>query len=82
MILYCRLHDHHKALRVLAVTLNDVNASIRYCKKHAGHEGFIALLDMLLNPGEGRDPMYTEACQVIFELVGIAPSSSGNNLSF
>lgn len=50
---------------MLAVTLNDVQASIRYCKKHAGHEGFIALLDMLLNPGEGRDAMYTEACQVV-----------------
>lgn len=49
---------------MLAVTLNDTNAAIRYCKKHAGHEGFIALLEMLLRPGEGREPMYTEACQV------------------
>ncbi|GMH35213.1 hypothetical protein BSKO_03081 [Bryopsis sp. KO-2023] len=65
VILYCRLSDHPKALRVLAVTLRDINGAIRYCKKHAGHEGFLALLEMLLRPGEGREPMYTEACQVL-----------------
>lgn len=64
VILYCRQLDHPKALRVLAVTLNDINSAIRYCKKHARHEGFISLLEMLLRPGEGREPMYTEACQV------------------
>ncbi|CAD7698296.1 unnamed protein product [Ostreobium quekettii] len=65
VILYCRLCDHPRALRVLAVTLREVGSAIAYCKQHGGQDGFLTLLEMLLHPGDGQQPMYTEACMVL-----------------
>jgi len=39
-------------------------AWLRYCRVYAGAEGFIELLDMLLNPGEDREPFFSDAVQV------------------
>eukprot|EP00210_Caulerpa_lentillifera_P007702 g7353.t1 len=65
VILNCRLKDHVKALRILAITLKDIHSAIRYCKVYAGNEGFISLLDMLLKPGKDQEPLYTDAIQVL-----------------
>ena len=40
-------------------------AAEAYCAKNAGQEGYLALLDMLLRPGNGHAPMYAEACHLL-----------------
>ena len=57
--------DHEAALRVLALYLGDIRAAEAYCEQHTGQAGYLALLSMLLAPGEGRAPLYTEACQLL-----------------
>ena len=57
--------DHVAALRVLALVLGDIRAAEAFCEQHTGQAGYLALLSMLLAPGEGRAPLYTEACQLL-----------------
>ena len=40
-------------------------AAEAYCAQNAGQEGYLALLDMLLRPGNGQAPMYAEACHLL-----------------
>jgi hypothetical protein len=53
------------ALRVLALVVCDIRAAEAYCKAHTGQEGYMALLDMLINPGNGRPPLYDDACHLL-----------------
>ena len=57
--------DHEAALRMLALYLGDIRAAEAYCEQHTGQAGYLALLSMLLAPGEGRPPLYAEACQLL-----------------
>lgn len=57
--------DHSAALRLLALTMADVRAAEAFCEATAGEEGYRALLDMLLRPGEGRAPLFAEACHLL-----------------
>ena len=57
--------EHEAALRVLALYLGDIKAAEAYCEQHTGQAGYLALLSMLLAPGEGRAPLYAEACQLL-----------------
>ncbi len=61
----CQLGDHLAALRLLAVTLRDLRGAEVYCRDHAGVDGYSDLLAMVLRPGDGASPRYTEACHVI-----------------
>ena len=57
--------DHVAALRVLALVLGDIRAAEAFCEQHTGQAGYLALLSLLLAPGEGRAPLYTEACHLL-----------------
>ncbi|GIM01063.1 hypothetical protein Vretimale_5917 [Volvox reticuliferus] len=63
--LHSRLADHPAALAVLALQLRDVDSAICYCRARCGQEGWLALLDLLLRPGAGREPDYSAACRVL-----------------
>jgi len=60
-----QLGDHGAALRVLALVLGDMRAAEAYCARWARGEGHLALLDALLRPGDGRPPLYAEACHLL-----------------
>ena len=57
--------EHIAALEILALVLGDVKQAEAYCAEHAGPEGYHALLDMLLQPGEGRKPLLVDACHLL-----------------
>jgi hypothetical protein len=57
--------DNRAALRVMALVLGDMRRATAFCAATAGQEAYMTLLAMLLHPGEGRDPLYTEACQLL-----------------
>ncbi|GFR48494.1 hypothetical protein Agub_g10393, partial [Astrephomene gubernaculifera] len=42
-----------------------VEGAICYCRARCGQEGWLALLDLLLRPPDGRDPDYSAACRVL-----------------
>ncbi|KAK9839815.1 hypothetical protein WJX81_003522 [Elliptochloris bilobata] len=65
VVLHQKLGDHGAALRVLALVLGDIRAAEAYCTRWAGGEGHLALLDALLRPGDGRPPLYAEACHLL-----------------
>lgn len=60
-----QLGEHAAALRILALQLGDLEAAARYCRQHAGQEGYAALMDMLLAPGVGEAPRLEQACQLL-----------------
>ncbi len=57
--------DHLAALRILALVVGDMDAAEDYCGKHAGPDGYLTLLDMLLRPGDARPPLFMEACHLL-----------------
>ena len=60
-----QLSNHTAALLVLALDMGDIRGAERYCNEHAGPQGRLALLRMLLAPGQGRPPLYAEACHLL-----------------
>ncbi|KAK9804448.1 hypothetical protein WJX73_002374 [Symbiochloris irregularis] len=60
-----KLGEHDAALRVLALDVGDIRGAEAYCEQHAGPLGGLALLRMLLAPGQGRAPLYAEACHLL-----------------
>ncbi|BDA48080.1 Transforming growth factor-beta receptor-associated protein [Coccomyxa sp. Obi] len=65
VVLHSKLEDHKAALRILALVLGDIRLAEAYCARWAGQQGYLALLDMLLHPGDGRAPLYAEACHLL-----------------
>ena len=57
--------DHLAALRILALVVGDMDAAEDYCGRHAGPDGYLTLLDMLLRPGDERSPLFAEACHLL-----------------
>ena len=58
------------ALRILALELQDIVAAEQYCADHpspdpAAQSSYMQLLDLLLHPGDGTQPMYTQACHLL-----------------
>ncbi len=54
-----------EALRVVALVLGDMKRATAYCHALGEQDAYMTLLAMLLHPGEGRDPLYAEACQLL-----------------
>ena len=52
-------------MRILALVLGDIRLAEAYCARWAGQQGYLFLLDMLLHPGHGREPLYAEACHLL-----------------
>ena len=57
--------NHEAGLRILALIMGDMHAAEAYCEQHAGQPGYLALLSMLLSPGDGRSPLYVDACRLL-----------------
>ncbi|KAK9806735.1 hypothetical protein WJX72_000925 [[Myrmecia] bisecta] len=65
VILHSKIGDHAAALRILALVIGDLAAAEAYCGQHGGQDSYLTLLDMLLQPGDLRPPMYVEACHLL-----------------
>ena len=60
--------DDTAALRILAIELEDMVEAERYCAEQGlkgGEATHALLLDMLLHPGQGRPPMFAQACHLL-----------------
>eukprot|EP00884_Botryococcus_braunii_P004337 jgi/Botrbrau1/13904/Bobra.0017s0011.1 len=64
-ILHSKAGQTKEALRVVALVLGDMKRATAYCQALGEQEAYMTLLAMLLHPGEGRDPLYAEACQLL-----------------
>lgn len=60
--------DHMAALRTLALTLHDVAAAEAYARRHLAPPDYRALLHLVLDPGQGREPRWEDACYLISAL--------------
>ncbi len=63
-----QMGDHMAALRTLALTLHDVAAAEAYARAHLAPPDYRALLHLVLEPGPGREPRWTDACYLITAL--------------
>jgi len=60
--------DDTAALQILAIELEDMVEAERYCAEQGlkgGEATHALLLDMLLHPGQGRPPMFAQACHLL-----------------
>ena len=60
-----QLEEHGRALRLLALVLCDIRLAEAYCARYAGAGGHAQLLELLLHPGDGREPLYADACHLL-----------------
>ena len=65
VLVLLQLGEHARALRLLALVLCDIRLAEAYCARYAGAEGHAQLLEMLLRPGDGREPLYADACHLL-----------------
>ncbi|KAG2489069.1 hypothetical protein HYH03_012505 [Edaphochlamys debaryana] len=71
VMLHARAGDAAAALAALVgppgpgLGLGDVEGGIAFCRRRCGPEGWRALLELLLRPGEGREPDFRSACRVL-----------------
>ena len=56
--------DHAESLRILTFVLKDNERAVAYCEDLGTQEGYLLLLDMLLNPPEGP-ALYAEAVRLL-----------------
>ncbi|KAH9322226.1 hypothetical protein KI387_016865, partial [Taxus chinensis] len=64
-ILYKKLGEETSALQILALKLEDSDAAEQYCAELGRPEAYMQLLDMYLEPGEGKEPMYKAAVRLL-----------------
>jgi hypothetical protein len=78
-----KVGNHLQALRTLAVTLRDVGSAVRYAAAYLPPTEHRTLLQLLLDPGNGIEPRWEDACRVVallgaslnpLEVVTAAPS--------
>ncbi|XP_051137207.1 vacuolar sorting protein 3 isoform X2 [Andrographis paniculata] len=60
-ILYRRLGQETLVLEILALKLEDCEAAEQYCAEIGRPDAYMQLLEMYLNPKDGREPMYKAA---------------------
>jgi hypothetical protein len=60
--------DHLSALRLLSLTLRDIAAAEAYAKAHLPPAEYRTLLQLVLHPGPGVEPLYDDACYLITAL--------------
>ncbi|XP_057829008.2 vacuolar sorting protein 3 isoform X2 [Cryptomeria japonica] len=64
-ILYKKLGEETSVLQILALKLEDSDAAEQYCAELGRPEAYMQLLDMYLEPGEGKEPMYKAAVRLL-----------------
>eukprot|EP01018_Ginkgo_biloba_P015024 Gb_27372 [translate_table: standard] len=64
-ILYRKLGEETSVLQILALKLEDSEAAEQYCAELGRPDAYMQLLDMYLEPGDGREPMYKAAVRLL-----------------
>ncbi|XP_027907316.1 vacuolar sorting protein 3 [Vigna unguiculata] len=64
-ILYRRLGQETLVLQILALKLEDSEAAEQYCAEIGRADAFMQLLEMYLDPQDGKDPMFTAAVRLL-----------------
>ncbi|GAB4818896.1 hypothetical protein N2152v2_005942 [Parachlorella kessleri] len=68
VVLHCQMGDHLSALRLLALTLRDIAAAEAYAIAHLPPAEYRTLLQLVLHPGPGVEPLYEDACYLVTAL--------------
>ncbi|CAM6087801.1 unnamed protein product [Calypogeia fissa] len=64
-VLHRKLGDEMSALRTLALKLEDSAAAEQYCAEIGQAGAYLELMEMYLDPGEGREPMHRAAVRLL-----------------
>lgn len=64
-ILYRKLGEETLVLQILALKLEDSEAAEQYCAELGRPDAYMQLLDMYLEPGDGKEPMYKAAVRLL-----------------
>ncbi|XP_028795690.1 vacuolar sorting protein 3 isoform X4 [Neltuma alba] len=64
-ILYRRLGQETLVLQILALKLEDSEAAEQYCAEIGRADAYMQLLEMYLDPQDGKDPMFTAAVRLL-----------------
>ncbi|KAK1425103.1 hypothetical protein QVD17_20448 [Tagetes erecta] len=64
-ILYRKLGQETLVLQILAVKLEDSDAAEHYCAEIGRPDAYMQLLDIYLNPTEGKKPMFKAAVRLL-----------------
>ncbi|XP_061341073.1 vacuolar sorting protein 3 [Gastrolobium bilobum] len=64
-ILYRRLGQETLVLQILALKLEDSEAAEEYCAEIGRADAYMQLLEMYLDPQDGKDPMFTAAVRLL-----------------
>ncbi|KAL8508430.1 hypothetical protein ACS0TY_018888 [Phlomoides rotata] len=64
-ILYRRLGQETLVLNILALKLEDFEAAEHYCAEIGRPDAYMQLLDIYLDPKDGRDPMFKAAVRLL-----------------
>lgn len=64
-ILYRKLGEETLVLQILALKLEDSEAAEQYCAELGRPDAYMQLLDMYLEPGHGKEPMYKAAVRLL-----------------
>ena len=59
-----KIGNHKEALHILTFTMKNRERAVSYCEELGTQEGYLTLLDMLLNPEEGP-PLYGDAVRLL-----------------
>ncbi|KAF7825849.1 vacuolar sorting protein 3-like isoform X1 [Senna tora] len=64
-ILYRKLGQETLVLQILALKLEDSEAAEQYCAEIGRPDAYMQLLEMYLDPQDGKDPMFTAAVRLL-----------------
>ncbi|GMH02675.1 hypothetical protein Nepgr_004514 [Nepenthes gracilis] len=64
-ILYRKLGQELLVLQILALKLEDCEAAEQYCAELGRPDAYMQLLDMYLDPQNGKEPMFTAAVRLL-----------------
>ncbi|WOG84814.1 hypothetical protein DCAR_0103999 [Daucus carota subsp. sativus] len=64
-ILYRKLGQETLVLQILALKLEDSEAAEQYCAEIGRPDAYMQLLDMYLNPKDGKEPMFRAAVRLL-----------------
>ncbi|XP_027335258.1 vacuolar sorting protein 3 [Abrus precatorius] len=64
-ILYRRLGQETLVLQILALKLEDSEAAEQYCAEIGRPDAYMQLLEMYLDPEDGKEPMFTAAVRLL-----------------
>ncbi|KAJ3683189.1 hypothetical protein LUZ60_013416 [Juncus effusus] len=64
-ILYRKMGQENIVLQILALKLEDSEAAEQYCAEIGRDDAYIQLLDLYLDPQNGREPMFTAAVRLL-----------------